>query len=158
MRYRPLCRNNEFSRVYTRGKAYVQPQLVLYVLKTRGQRTRVGLTATKKIGHAVDRNRARRVMRAAIAEHLPLEIGGYDLVFVARGRTPHVKSTVLSAAVARLLAQAGLPDKTGAGALPEAPAQASASAEGKTAANAAPCAPRPADKVKSACAAPVSAE
>ena len=32
--------------------------LVLYVLKTRSKRTRVGLTATKKIGHAVQRNRA----------------------------------------------------------------------------------------------------
>ncbi|MCI2046922.1 MAG: ribonuclease P protein component [Faecalibacterium sp.] len=115
MKYHTLCRNGEFSRVYARGKSYVHPQLVLYVLKTRARHTRVGLTATKKIGHAVDRNRARRVMRAAIAEHLPLDIGGYDLVFVARGRTPHVKSTVLSIAVARLLAQAGLPDKAAEG-------------------------------------------
>ena len=44
----------------------MNPALVLYVLKTRGKKTRVGLTATKKIGHAVQRNRARRVMKAAI--------------------------------------------------------------------------------------------
>ena len=111
VRYRPICRNNEFSRVYARGKAYVQPQLVLYVLKNRSGRTRVGLTATKKIGHAVQRNRARRVMRAAIAEHLDYNIGGYDLVFVARARTPYMKSTQLSRTVARLLAEAGLPDR-----------------------------------------------
>ena len=111
VRYRPICRNNEFSRVYARGKAYVQPQLVLYVLKNRSGRTRVGLTATKKIGHAVQRNRARRVMRAAIAEHLDYNIGWYDLVFVARARTPYMKSTQLSRTVARLLAEAGLPDR-----------------------------------------------
>ena len=70
MRYRPIRRNNEFGRVYARGKSYVNQALVLYVLKTRGKRTRVGLTATKKIGHAVQRNRARRVMKAAIDEHL----------------------------------------------------------------------------------------
>ena len=60
MRYRPIRRNSEFGRVYARGKSYVNPALVLYVLKTRGRNTRVGLTATKKIGHAVQRNRARR--------------------------------------------------------------------------------------------------
>ena len=66
MRYRPIRRNGEFGRVYARGKSYVNQALVLYVLKTRSKRTRVGLTATKKIGHAVQRNRARRVMKAAI--------------------------------------------------------------------------------------------
>ena len=86
MRYRPIRRNSEFGRVYARGKSYVNPALVLYVLKTRGRNTRVGLTATKKIGHAVQRNRARRVMKAAIDEHLDYNIGGYDLVFVARVR------------------------------------------------------------------------
>ena len=65
MRYRPIRRNSEYGRVYARGKSYVNPALVLYVLKTRGKKTRVGLTATKKIGHAVQRNRARRVMKGA---------------------------------------------------------------------------------------------
>ena len=47
MRYRPIRRNGEFGRVYARGKSYVNQALVLYVLKTRSKRTRVGLTATK---------------------------------------------------------------------------------------------------------------
>ena len=106
MRYRPIRRNSEFGRVYARGKSYVNPALVLYVLKTRGKKTRVGLTATKKIGHAVQRNRARRVMKAAIDEHLDQNIGGYDLVFVARGMTPRLKSWQLSEVVVRLFAQA----------------------------------------------------
>ena len=92
MRYRPIRRNGEFGRVYARGKSYVNQALVLYVLKTRSKRTRVGLTATKKIGHAVQRNRARRVMKAAIDEHLDYNIGGYDLVFVARGMTPRLRA------------------------------------------------------------------
>ena len=45
MRYRPIRRNGEFGRVYARGKSYVNQALVLYVLKTRSKRTRVGLTA-----------------------------------------------------------------------------------------------------------------
>ena len=111
MRYRPIRRNGEFGRVYARGKSYVNPALVLYVLKTRGKKTRVGLTATKKVGHAVQRNRARSVMKAAIEEHMEYNIGGYDLVFVARGLTPKLKSWQVSSVVAKLFAQAGLPDK-----------------------------------------------
>ena len=58
--------------MYGRGKSYVHPHCVLYVAKNRVGYTRIGLTATKKVGHAVQRNRARRVMRAALAEHLSL--------------------------------------------------------------------------------------
>ena len=111
MRYRPIRRNSEFGRVYARGKSYVNPALVLYVLKTRGKKTRVGLTATKKIGHAVQRNRARRVMRAALSEHLAQNIGGYDIILVARGQTPRLKSTQLSKTLGKLFVKAGLPDK-----------------------------------------------
>ncbi len=111
MRYRPLRRNGEFGRVYARGKSYVNPALVLYVLKTKSKKPGGGLPATKKVGHAVQRNRARRVMKAAIDEHLDYNIGGYDLVFVARGLTPKLKSWQVSSVVAKLFAQAGLPDK-----------------------------------------------
>ena len=111
MRYRTLDKNWQFNRVYGRGKSYVHPHCVLYVAKNRLGYTRIGLTATKKVGHAVQRNRARRVMKAAIDEHLDYNIGGYDLVFVARGMPPRLKSWQLRAIVATLFAQAGRPDK-----------------------------------------------
>ncbi len=107
MRYRAICKNREFSRVYARGKAYVHPQLVLYVLKNRRGHTRVGLTASKKVGNAVKRNRARRIIKAALWKHLPLDVGGYDLIFVARGQTPQLKSTQLEKTVVKLLTKAG---------------------------------------------------
>jgi ribonuclease P protein component len=49
---------------------------------------RIGFTASKKIGNAVARNRAKRRLRAAAAELLPL-LGreGHDYVLVARGTT-----------------------------------------------------------------------
>lgn len=119
MRYRPIRRNGEFGRVYARGKSYVNQALVLYVLKTRSKRTRVGLTATKKIGHAVQRNRARRVMRAALSEHLAQNIGGYDIILVARGQTPRLKSTQLSKTLGKLFAKAGLPDMAAPAPVPE---------------------------------------
>ena len=41
MRYRTLCKNKEFSRVYARGKSYVHPHMVLYVAKNRLGHTRI---------------------------------------------------------------------------------------------------------------------
>ena len=58
MKYRVLNKNREFTRLYARGKSYVHPHLVLYVAKNRLGVTRVGLTATKKVGGAVQRNRS----------------------------------------------------------------------------------------------------
>ena len=95
MRYHPLTRNNEFARAYTRGKSFVHPHVVLYVNKNRLGRTRVGITASKKIGNAVTRNRARRVLRAALYEVLPPE-------------TPRLKSTQVAKTLERQLRAAGL--------------------------------------------------
>jgi ribonuclease P protein component len=87
-----LKTNSDFRRTYARGKAYTNPALVTYVLKNRAGICRMGITASKKIGNAVERNRARRVIRAA-AEMLPTPSRGYDIVFVARTKTIYKKST-----------------------------------------------------------------
>ena len=108
MRYCPITRNCEFARAYARGKAYVHPYVVLYVNKNRVGHTRVGLTASKKVGNAVTRNRARRVMRAALCEVMPQDVGPYDVVLVARGATPRLKSTQLVPVMRKLLKKAGL--------------------------------------------------
>lgn len=90
-KYGTLVNNHEFKRVYNRGGSSVHPLLVTYIFKNNKGITRIGLTATKKIGKAVERNRARRVIKAAIAE-LKREIPpGYDIVFVARAKTTTVK-------------------------------------------------------------------
>lgn len=121
MKYRAICRNNEFSRIYAKGKSYVHPQLVLYVFKTKKKPTRVGFTATKKIGNAVVRNRARRVMKAALAEHLCPDSVGFDLVLVARGQTPHIKTPQLSKTIGKLFAKAGIESAKTRATLPQTP-------------------------------------
>ena len=108
MRYEPITRNNDFVRAYSRGKSYVHSHIVLYVRKNRAGHTRVGLTASKKIGNAVMRNRARRVMRAALYQVLDRDLGPVDIVLVARGITPLLKSTKLAPTLQKLLQDAGL--------------------------------------------------
>ena len=83
--------NRDFVRLYKRGKSQVDPLLVTYALKSRRSCTRVGVTASKKVGGAVQRNRAKRVIRAAWRELAPTVPEGYDLIFVARGRTTTCK-------------------------------------------------------------------
>lgn len=90
-----LKENRDFIRLYRKGKCFVSPALVTYVLKNRSETKRYGITTSKKIGKAVQRNRARRVIRAALYNLYSDIIPGYDIVFVARGKTPYVKSDIV---------------------------------------------------------------
>lgn len=91
--YEALKLNKDFKRLYGRGKSLVFPSVVVYYQKNRLGYCRVGVTVSKKIGCAVKRNRAKRVILAAFRALLPRILGGYDFVFVARVRTATVKST-----------------------------------------------------------------
>ena len=62
MRRESLCENRDFKRLYARGRSFVTPLCVVYVMKNRLGVNRVGITTSKKIGCAVKRNRARRLL------------------------------------------------------------------------------------------------
>ncbi|MDR1563786.1 MAG: ribonuclease P protein component [Oscillospiraceae bacterium] len=104
-------RNNyEFKRAYAKGKSHVGPSIITYALKNRLGYVRYGITTSKKIGNAVKRNRARRVIKAAYMALEPQIKGSYDLVFVGRARTTCVKSTVVQAAMLKQLREIGIVD------------------------------------------------
>lgn len=82
----------EFRRVYKKGRSFVNSSLVVYILNNKRNKNRVGITTSRKIGNAVVRNHDRRIIREAFAQlefKIPL---GYDIVFVARGRTDSLKT------------------------------------------------------------------
>lgn len=106
-RFNTLNSNTDFRRAYARGKAYTNPALVTYVIKNRAGICRIGITSSKKIGNAVERNRARRVIREAFLS-LPEANGNFDIVFVARRKTVHKKSTDISAIMRKHLISAGV--------------------------------------------------
>ncbi len=107
-KYITLKDNRDFSRLYRRGKSFVSPVLVTYVTKNKSDNLRFGITTGKKIGKAVKRSRARRVIRAAYYQLYPEMNRGYDIVFVARGKTPFVKSQVVCKAMRQHLKSAGV--------------------------------------------------
>lgn len=98
-----LTENKDFRGAYYHGKFCVGPALVSYARKNRLSITRVGITVSKKVGKAVVRNRSRRVIRAAYAALQPRVRPGYDIVFVARGKTPYCKTPEVRAMMERQL-------------------------------------------------------
>ena len=85
--------------MYYRGKSEASPVLVTYAMKNRRGGCFYGITTSKKIGGAVERNRARRVIRAAYRSLEPKINGSWDFVFVARTRTTAVKSQAVEKAM-----------------------------------------------------------
>lgn len=82
----------DFLRAAKYGQKVVKSGLVLQVVRTQNQSeppvVRIGYTASKKVGNAVCRNRAKRRLRALCAELFPLEaMVGYDYVIIARHAT-----------------------------------------------------------------------
>lgn len=103
-----LCLNADFKRAYYKGKSFVSSSLITYVRKNRLNVTRIGITTSKKIGNAVQRNRARRIIRAAYRQLSKNVAQGYDIVFVARSRTTQLKSTDILNTLEKQLIQAGV--------------------------------------------------
>ena len=78
--------NKEFRRLYFKGSSAVHPLIVTYACKNRLGRNRIGITATKKIGKAVCRNRCKRIIRAAFHQVEPQIGQGWDFVFDRTGK------------------------------------------------------------------------
>ncbi len=92
---RSIKENYIFRRAYRKGKSYVFPTMVIYVLKgVKQPAPRLGITVTKKQGNAPTRNRIRRIIRAAFAAQRDI-LPAQDIIVVARTRCAAAKSTEL---------------------------------------------------------------
>lgn len=77
--------------MYGRAKNVVCRNIVVYIRKNRAGISRVGLTCTKTVGKAVERNRAKRLMREAYRLNEHKLKRGFDCLIVARTRAKDAK-------------------------------------------------------------------
>jgi ribonuclease P protein component len=73
----------------------VTAQFALYARPNELDVSRLGVTTTRRLGNAVVRNRARRLVREAYRKHQEALPGGFDFVVVVRHKLLALKSTEL---------------------------------------------------------------
>jgi ribonuclease P protein component len=103
-----LRKSTDFERVRHTGKSYAHPFIVLISTPTEQETTRVGVSAGRSVGNAVQRNRAKRILRAAIAPLLAQLPPGHDLVILARKGMKQAKTPQVQDALVTLLKRARL--------------------------------------------------
>lgn len=99
--------NHIFRRLYATS-GHANGYLVLYARPNRTATNRVGITASKKLGHAVVRNRVRRRLREVYRLNEDRFAPGWDIIVVARSRCINADFKKLTHAYLSLAQKAGI--------------------------------------------------
>ena len=103
-----LRHSAEIQATRRRGRAVKDPLLVLIFYKSDEPHSRFCFSASKRIGNAVERNRAKRLLREAVRLHIDEIASGWNCVINARAATASAEFFDVEAAVLRLLEKAQL--------------------------------------------------
>ena len=103
-----LTRSIDFKRVRNQGKSYAHPLVVLVKLPSTEVLPRVGFSTSRSLGGAVQRNRAKRLLRESMRTFIPSLSAGWDLVLIARNPLLTATFQDVWSALDGLLQRAGL--------------------------------------------------
>jgi ribonuclease P protein component len=79
-----IRKSQQYNNVYQNGRKFTSKYLIIFLLENNLKTNRYGIVTSKRIGNAVIRNKAKRRLRALIAEKQAELKQGYDIVLVCR--------------------------------------------------------------------------
>ena len=103
-----LRKQSDFARVYKQGKSKGSRFAVILYRRNGLKFTRTAFVSSKKVGNSVERNRSRRLMKAAYRAFEPGIKSGYDIVFVARAAIKGCKEPEVERQLKKTLESAGI--------------------------------------------------
>ena len=103
-----LRNQRDFARIYKQGKSKGGRFTVILFRKNGLDITRTAFVSSRKVGNSVERNRSRRLMRAAYRAVEPNIKKGYDIIFVARASITGCKEPEVEKALKKSLESAGI--------------------------------------------------
>ena len=122
MKFKAICENHLYAKAYAKGQKQVMTTVVVYVLRDykagllqkqhpqKKRINRIGLTVTKKLGSAVQRNRVKRILREgyrALDKKTPVK-KGYLIVLAARHAALRAKSTQIEQDLSKAFSAMGM--------------------------------------------------
>lgn len=102
-----LKKNYQYNYVYKHAKSVADSNFVLLYCTSNAKQSKVGFSIGKKYGHAVQRNRLRRQLKASLVQFMPQVKAGYNLVVVPRKNAPYLFADITQS-VSYLLNKADL--------------------------------------------------
>lgn len=114
MQRRHRLRNaSDFALLRKHGRRYHHPLLMLIIRANDSSVSRFGFSASRQVGKAAARNRAKRLMRESVRSYLDRMPGGWDCLFIARNGAEAATLDQIKEAVGQVLARAhSLSEKT----------------------------------------------
>ena len=82
--FNSIKKNGDFQKVYKTGRSYANKLLVMYVIWTDREETRIGISVSKKVGNSVVRHHVTRLLRESFRLNRDRVKKGLDIVVVAR--------------------------------------------------------------------------
>ncbi len=101
--FQKITRSSDYKLINREGNRLRTDSLFLRYLRRNDQVVRVGCTASRKVGCAVDRNKAKRRMRELTRLCFGEFVSGVSYVFIATDRVPSTDFQMLRSEFVRLL-------------------------------------------------------